>query len=127
VRGTVSGAIALLLLSASAACGSLDDGGLAASSATAHVEVFKPSGLKQCGEEAPAPRAGARLLESNGTKVFASGCAARGGLRAQMCGLDRGLVYVYEIDRAALPKAQSLGFSATADAAGGQYRKIPCS
>jgi len=128
VRGTVSGAIALLLVSAPAACGALDGGGTAASPIPAHVEVFKPSGLKQCGEETPAPQAGARLLEASGAQVFASGCAVTGGVRAQMCGLDRGLLYVYEIDRTALPKAQNLGFGAATDAAAGQqYRKVPCS
>jgi hypothetical protein len=117
-------AIAFLLVSAPAACGTLDDGN---ASARPHVEVFKPSGLKQCSEETPAPETGASLLESNGAKVFASGCASERSMRAQMCGLDRGLVYVYEIERVALAKAQSLGFSDGNEATFQQrYRKIPC-
>jgi hypothetical protein len=91
------------------------------------AEVFRNSGLKQCGDEKPAPETFARLLETNGVKVRASGCATDGSLRAQVCDLDRGLLYVYEIDAAGLAKALSLGFSDVKPiSANPGYRKFAC-
>ena len=91
------------------------------------VEVYRNSGLKQCSDEKPAPENFARLLEQNGVKVRATACASDGSMRAQVCGLDRGLIYVYEIDAGALAEALSLGFSDVKRISGNQgYRKFPC-
>ena len=91
------------------------------------VEVVRPSGLKQCDDETPSPEAFAKLLRDNGVTVFASGCASDGALRMQMCGADRGLYYVFEIEAGALAKSVELGFTELKrmpDAA--RFRKIPC-
>jgi hypothetical protein len=78
---------------------------------TATVEIVRNSGLKQCDDQTPSPAAFAKLLEANGVKVLSSACASDGAMRMQVCGADRGLFYVYEIDAAALPKALELGFT----------------
>ena len=91
------------------------------------VEVFRNSGLKQCDDEKPAPAAFAKLLEENGVKVRASACASDGSMRPQVCGLDRGLLYVYEIDAGGLSKAISLGFTDAKRISGNPgYRKFAC-
>ena len=93
----------------------------------ARVEVVRPSGLKQCDEETPSPDAFAKLLRDNGVTVFASGCASDGAMRMQMCGADRGLFYIFEIDAGALAKSVELGFTELKrmpNAA--RFRKIPC-
>jgi hypothetical protein len=91
------------------------------------VEVVRPSGLKQCEDQAASPEAFAKLLRDNGVTVFASSCASDGAMRMQMCGADRGLYYVFEIDAGALAKSVELGFTELKrmpDAA--RFRKIPC-
>ena len=114
-----------LLIAAAVASSSLSCSTGPASAQT--VEVFRNSGLKQCGEEKPAPEALAKLLEENGVRVRASACATDGSMRAQVCGLDRGLLYVYEIDAGGLAKALSLGFSDVKRISGNEgYRKFPC-
>ncbi len=91
------------------------------------VEVFRTSGLKQCSEEKPAPEKYATMLESSGVKVRSYACGSDGSLRAQVCDQDRGVLYVYEIDAAGLPKALELGFMDVKRIAGNQgYRKYAC-
>jgi hypothetical protein len=77
----------------------------------ATVEIVRNSGLKQCDDEMPSPERFAKLLQANGVKVLTSACASDGAMRLQVCGADRGLFYVYEIDAAALSKALELGFT----------------
>ncbi len=114
-----------LLVAAAVASGSLSCSTGPATAQT--VEVYRNSGLKQCSDDKPAPEAFARLLEENGIRVRASACASDGAMRAQVCGLDRGLVYVYEIDAGGLSKALGLGFSDVKRISGNQgYRKFPC-
>ena len=91
------------------------------------VEVYRNSGLKQCADDKPAPEVFAKLLAENGIKVRSSACAHDGAMRAQMCGLDRGLLYVYEIDAGTLAKTLSLGFMDIKRIAANQgYRKLAC-
>jgi len=94
---------------------------------TPTVEVARSSGLKQCGEEVPAPEAYARELETSGVKVFSSACASDGLLRAQVCGQDRGLYYVYQIDARSAAKAHGLGFTDPRQISGNPgYRRFAC-
>jgi hypothetical protein len=88
------------------------------------VEVVRDSGLKQCDEQKGSPQMFAKLLEANAVPVHSSACASDGAMRAQMCGMDRGLFYLYEIDRKALAKALTLGFTETQAARG--YKRVPC-
>ena len=88
------------------------------------VEVVRDSGLKQCDEQKVSPQTFSKLLEANDVAVLSSACASDGAMRAQMCGMDRGLFYLYEIDRNALAKALTLGF--TEAQAARAYRRVPC-
>jgi hypothetical protein len=97
----------------------------AANAAT--VEIVRNSGLKQCGDETPSPETFAKLLQTNGVKVLSSACASDGAMRLQVCGADRGLFYVYEIDAAALPKALELGFTdMRQQPQAARFRKFAC-
>jgi hypothetical protein len=117
--------ISPLIVAAALASGSLSCSTAPATAQT--VEVFRNSGLKQCGDEKPAPDNFAGLLGQNGVNVRASACASDGSMRAQVCGQDRGLLYVYEIDAAGLSAALSLGFSDVKRISSNQgYRKFPC-
>jgi hypothetical protein len=112
----------LLAIAAMAAAGGCGSPSL--SSSSEKVEIVRDSGLKQCDEQKPAPEAFSKLLQANGVKVFSAACASDGAMRAQMCGMDRGLFYIYEIDRSALPKALGLGF--TEIQRGSRFKRIPC-
>jgi hypothetical protein len=103
------GGKAWALLSCALALGLVACSSDAVSSRTA--EVARNSGLKQCGEEAPAPEAFARVLEANGLRVLSFACASDGLLRAQVCGSDRGLYYVYAVGAHDVAKALGLGFT----------------
>jgi hypothetical protein len=93
----------------------------------AAAEIVRNSGLKQCGDETPSPDTFAKLLQANGVKVLSSACASDGAMRLQVCGADRGLFYVYEIDAAALPKALELGFAdMRQQPEASRFRKFPC-
>jgi hypothetical protein len=118
----VASILIMLIVGAGAACASVAD---PLSSGT--VEVVRNSGLKQCDDEAPAPETFAKVLQANGVKVLSSSCASDGAKRPQMCGLDRGLFYVYEIEVVGLSKAVSLGFTEIKKIPGAaQFRKVPC-
>jgi hypothetical protein len=88
------------------------------------VEVVRDSGLKQCHEQKASPQTFSKLLETNGVAVLSSACASDNAMRAQMCGMDRGVFYLYEIDRNALAKALALGFTDARAARG--YKRVPC-
>ena len=91
------------------------------------LEVVKNSGLKQCDDETPSPVVFAKLLEASGVKVLSSACASDGAMRPQLCGADRGLFYVYEIDAAALSKALELGFTdMRQQPQAARFRKFAC-
>ena len=92
---------------------------------TQKVEIVKSSGLKQCDEQTATPQTFAKQLESNGVAVLSAACASDGAMRAQMCGMDRGLYYLYEIDRSALAKALALGFTEAQATRG--FKRVPCS
>jgi hypothetical protein len=112
-----------MLIAGTGACTA--DSAVATSGQT--VEVVRNSGLKQCDEETPSPAAFARLLQANGVKVLSSLCATDGAMRPQVCGADRGLFYVYEIDAAGLPKALELGFTDLHQhPSASRFRKFPC-
>ncbi|MES2561507.1 MAG: hypothetical protein V4637_02165 [Pseudomonadota bacterium] len=88
------------------------------------VEVVRDSGLRQCDEQKASPQTFSKLLEANGVAVLSGACASDSAMRAQMCGMDRGLFYFYEIDRNALAKALALGF--TDARAARSYKRVPC-
>ncbi|HEY0335725.1 MAG TPA: hypothetical protein VGC70_00180 [Burkholderiales bacterium] len=115
--------LAVMLIAGTGAC----TAGSAVSTPAKSVEVVRNSGLKQCGDETPSPEIYAKLLQANGVKVFSSACATDGAMRAQVCGADQGLFYVYEIDPAGLSKALELGFADLAqDPSASRFRKLPC-
>lgn len=115
--------LAFMLIAGTGAC----TAGSAVHTSGPTVEVIRNSGLKQCGEETPSPEAFARLLRANGVKVLSSLCATDGAMRPQVCGADRGLFYVYEIDATTLPKALELGFTDLHQhPLGSRFRKFPC-
>ena len=89
------------------------------------VDIVRDSGLKQCDEQKPSPQTFVKLLETNGVAVLSAACVSDGAMRAQMCGMDRGLFYRYEIERNALAKALALGF--TEAQATGAFKRVPCS
>ena len=112
-----------MLIAGTSAC----TAGTAASTPARNVEVIRNSGLKQCGDETPSPEAYAKLLQANGVQVFSSACATDGAMRPQVCGADRGLFYVYEIDIAGLSKALELGFADLSQhPSASRFRKLPC-
>ena len=47
-------------------------------------------------------------------------------MRPQMCGAERGVVYVYEIEAAALSKALALGFTHAIGEPRARLRPVPC-
>jgi hypothetical protein len=115
--------LAVMLIAGTDAC----TAGAAVSRPAQTVEVVRNSGLKQCGDETPSPDPYAKLLQANGVKVFSSSCATDGAMRPQVCGADRGLFYVYEIDPAALPKALELGFADLQQhPSASRFHKFPC-
>ena len=94
----------------------------------ATAEVSRHSGLKQCSDESPSPESFAKILKENGVTVVSSACASDGAKRMQVCGADRGLFYVYEIEAAGLSRALELGFADfRQDPGASHFRKIPCS
>jgi len=111
--------ITLAMIAISGACASPSN-----TASTPKVEIVRSSGLKQCDEQKSSPQAFAKLLESNGVTVLSSACASDGSMRAQMCGMDRGLFYLYEIDRNALAKALALGFTDAQGVRG--FKRISC-
>jgi hypothetical protein len=115
--------LAFMLIAGTGGC----TAGSAVSASGHTVEVIRNSGLKQCGEETPSPEAFARLLQANGVKVLSSLCATDGAMRPQVCGADRGLFYVYEIDAAGLAKALELGFTDLHQhPSASRFRKFAC-
>jgi hypothetical protein len=115
--------LAFMLIGGTAAC----TAGSVVPTSRHTVEVVRNSGLKQCGDETPSPQTFAKVLQANGVKVLPSLCASDGAMRAQVCGADRGLFYVYEIDAAGLPKALELGFTDLRQhPSGSRFRKFPC-
>jgi hypothetical protein len=115
--------LAFMLIAGTGAC----TAGSAVRTSGATVEVIRNSGLKQCSEETPSPEAFARLLQANGVQVRSSLCATDGAMRPQVCGADRGLFYVYEIDAAGLSKALELGFTDLQQhPSASRFRKFPC-
>lgn len=111
--------LAMAVVAAAGACASASPPG-----SSEKVEIARNSGLKQCDDQTPSPQAFSKLLQANGVTVFSAACASDGAMRAQMCGMDRGLFYIYEIDRSGLGKALGLGF--TEAQAGSRFKRVPC-
>lgn len=111
--------VAMAAMAAAGACVSASTPG-----SSEKVEIVRNSGLKQCDEQTPSPQAFTKQLQTNGVTVFSAACASDGAMRAQMCGMERGLFYIVEIDGSGLARALALGF--TEAQAGSRFKRVPC-
>jgi hypothetical protein len=74
------------------------------------VKVFKYDGSRQCEPGTGVSAAVMQAKELAGIKVISSEHRSDGRMRAQACGMPTGMINVYEIDIADLPKAEKQGF-----------------
>lgn len=75
------------------------------------IRVYRADGSRQCEPDSGAPpTAGQRTLAAAGIPVLGSGCGHDGRVRIALCGVETGLIHLYDIPANRLEEALALGF-----------------
>lgn len=75
------------------------------------VEVYKPTGAKQCGVAKGVPLSKVKSsLERSKIPVIEAHTQSDGKMHIAVCGAPSGTIHVFKIPKKSLPKAKGLGF-----------------